>query len=165
MPTKDELAAELDAARAEVRALQDCLNSQANVAPPAPALVPQVLPNLPVAQKKVTTPNEYDSARDKADSFLKQLTLYFRDRAADFTSESDKIIFPLSYMKGGTARSWADQITKGILDGQNPYANFPAFQMEFKKYFSDPDAAATARCKLKLVHQGGQSVDEYTSEF
>jgi hypothetical protein len=72
---------------------------------------------------KVTTTDEFDGAQDKADSFLEQLTLCFWAR----------IVFALLYMKGKMARSWVDQVTKGILDGQNLYANFPMFQAESKK--------------------------------
>src|ERR1700738_4056627 len=72
---------------------------------PAPIPAPLVpAPPSPIWMK-VTTPNEFSSAWELSDLFLNQLGLYFHTHPAEFQTEEDKIVFALSYMKGGTARS------------------------------------------------------------
>ncbi|KZS92602.1 hypothetical protein SISNIDRAFT_387771, partial [Sistotremastrum niveocremeum HHB9708] len=55
---------------------------------------------------KVATPEVFDGTTSKAQAFLAQLTLYFLAKHQELQNDAHKIIFALSYMKGGTAGPW-----------------------------------------------------------
>jgi Retrotransposon gag protein len=114
---------------------------------------------------KVAVPDEFNGNVDTTDRFVKQLGLYFLARHADFPTDMDRVIFALSYMKGGTASAWADQVTGDILEGRMPFVAYADFIKAVTERFGDPDAGATARRKLELARQSNRSVDEYVSEF
>src|ERR1700677_584830 len=77
-------------------------------APPAPVIVEQ--------KSKANVPDVYTGDRDKAKPFICQLWLYFEARGPEFPSAKKKVIFAFSYMKGGTAGPWADNVIDQILD-------------------------------------------------
>ena len=61
---------------------------------------------------KVALPDSFDGTQSKIDSFLSQLGLYFSGKKKEFQDDQDKIIFALSYMKGGTAGPWAAEVVR-----------------------------------------------------
>ena len=114
---------------------------------------------------KIAVPDEFNGNIDATDHFVKQLGLYLLARPTDFPTDRERVIFALSYMKGGMAGMWADQVAGEILEGRMPYVDYADFIKAVTERFGDPDAGTTARRKLELVHQGDRSVDEYVSEF
>jgi len=112
---------------------------------------------------KVATPDIFDGTTSKADTFLSQLALYFHGRRMH--ENSDRIIFALSYMKGGTTSKWAKQ--KVIEYGRTGSitTTWDEFVEEFQKAFGDPDPASTARHRLSQPKQGNQTADQYIVSF
>ena len=113
---------------------------------------------------KVSAPDVYDGALDKAETFLRQLTLYIHARPADFPSNDSKIIFALSYMKGGTAGAWADRILEQLEAGE-PLGDWKTFKEQFKDAFADPTPEISARHKMDKIRQGQRPVEEYVADF
>jgi hypothetical protein len=114
---------------------------------------------------KMAAPETFSGERSKADSFLRQVNLYISGRSADFPNDDSKIIFALSYMKGGTAGIWADQAADVIGMGDSPFESWKEFVSKFSSVFCDPDKGATARQKMEILKQGFKSADEYIAEF
>ena len=166
---KEELAGEMDRLQEIVQnleaRLQDAENWAARQTPPHLMPGPAHHAHAYPSRAKVAVPDVFNGEMDATDRFIKQLGLYFLARPADFPMDIDRIVFALSYMKGGTAGVWADQVTETILEGGIPYIDYPEFSRALKARFGDPDAATTARRKLELVRQNARSVDEYVSEF
>jgi hypothetical protein len=143
--------------------------------PPAPPHIPLPPPNLnpvppvlpPPAQLKIkiATPDTFTGDRNKADSFLSQLYLYFNARPADFPTDGQRILFALSYMKGGTAGPWADRFVEQVEAGQPPAQTWADFRESFRRTFADPDPGATARLRMSQLRQGTRVVDLYIAEF
>ena len=52
-------------------------------------------------------PDVFDGATAKAEAFMSQLALFIHGKRHELYDDSDKVILALSYMKGGTAGSWA----------------------------------------------------------
>ena len=119
--------------------------------------------NTTIASIKVAPPDIFDGATSKANTFLSQLALYFHGKRVH--DNSDRIIFALSYVKGGTAGQWAKQ--KVIEYGKNGAitTSQDEFVEEFQQTFGDPDPANTARYKLSQLRQGSQIVDQYVASF
>lgn len=116
---------------------------------------------------KVATPDVFDGTLSKAETFLNQLSLYFLVRKSDFQDDQDKINFTLSYMRGGTAGPWADQIIKKYEDPdqESAFGSWAEFKKEFESTFLDPNPAGTARYKMDHLRQGGKTADEYVASF
>src|SRR5258708_561854 len=75
------------------------------------------------------------------------------------------MLFILSYMKGGAARTW---VTHKIQQGLNP-SGMPMmmdkFEAEVNLVFVDLNQEATAQQKLSTLQQGTNSVDELIQQF
>jgi hypothetical protein len=100
----------------------------------------------------------------QANSFLHQLKIYFYGKK--MTNDQDKIIFTLSYMKGGTAGPWADNFMELIeKDEAGAYSTWQDFEEYFLQTFGDPDPSGTARSKLSQLKQGSCSAEEYVCKF
>jgi hypothetical protein len=116
---------------------------------------------------KVAVPDVFDGTLSRSGTFLSQLSLYFQARRFDFQDDQDKITFALSYMRGGTAGPWADQVIRQQ-DSSNVAQVFPdwnGFKEEFEKAFGDPNPAGTARYKMDQLKQGSHTADEYVASF
>jgi TolA-binding protein len=110
---------------------------------------------------KVATLDNFDGSSSKADTFLTQLALYFHGKRV--SSNDDKVILALSYMKGGTAGPWAklkvkEFTKKGVCD-------LYTFVAKFQETFGDPNPAGTARHKMNQLRQGNHSADKYVASF
>jgi len=114
---------------------------------------------------KVAPPEQYDGSPGKAENFLSQLALYFHGKRVE--NDQDRVITALSYMKGGTAGSWAKLKVKEFSRIQEPEENitWEGFVAEFQEAFGDPDPASTAQFKMEQLAQGSRSADEYITAF
>jgi hypothetical protein len=85
-----------------------------------------------------------------------------------FTSETSKVHWALSYMKAGRASLYADRVLRyEAKNGVLWYLSWFAFWEDFVKTFCPKSEAQRALTRLETVeyHQGRQTVDEYTDEF
>jgi hypothetical protein len=112
---------------------------------------------------KVAPPIFFDGSQGKADTFISELLLYFHGKKMQ--DDSEKIVFALSYMKGGTAGPWAKLKVKQLSSAEEIVWSWDDFVQEFQSTFGDPDPAGTARFKLDQLKQGNHTVDEYVSNF
>ena len=64
---------------------------------------------------KVKVPDNYTGDVKKVKTFVCQLMLYFKSRDTKFSTQRSRVIFALSYMRGGTAGPWADHIFDKIM--------------------------------------------------
>lgn len=131
--------------------------------------IPEHSTNPPTTTKglKVATPEVFDGTLSKANTFLNQLSLYFLGRKDDYKDDANKIIFALSYMKGGTAGPWADEAVRQLQDttSTTSFTTWESFVKGFKEAFGDPDPAYTARHKMGQLKQGNQTAEEYAASF
>ena len=112
---------------------------------------------------KVSPPDVFDGSLHKTDTFITQLTLCFHGKKLH--DNSDRIIFALSYMKGGTAGPWSklnvkEYTKKGVVGD-----TWDEFLAELHQVFGDPNPASTARHKMNQLKQGSHSADEYVASF
>jgi hypothetical protein len=91
------------------------------------------------------------------------LALYFHGKR--FQDDSDKIIFALSYMKGGIASPWARLKVREYGREGTINSSWLKFESELREVFGDPNPASTARHKLGQLKQGSHTADEYVASF
>ncbi|THH06726.1 hypothetical protein EW145_g3880 [Phellinidium pouzarii] len=98
---------------------------------PAPAPAPPPAP--PPSSKIITAkPREYTGGADYLD-FKREVYLYIAANSQSFTVDADKILFVLSYLKGGHAATWAENYVdlRTIAGMMTLMATFNDFMMEF----------------------------------
>lgn len=117
-------------------------------------------------------PSEYDGSAGW-EGFLLEVLLYVNAYPKAFTTDVSKIIFILSFMTKGTAKSWAEHARKEALydPGTKKYRTAPVFGTwsEFvekaTKRFGNHNAQADADRKLQSLWQGSKSAQEFFQEF
>jgi hypothetical protein len=133
--------------------------ASATVTPPAPS------------KYKANLPDVFDGDVSKSKTFKRQLTIYFSARGNEFDDHKARIMFLLSYMRGGNAGPWAerrlDQIER---DGRThpptyPFSSYADFIDLFDERFLERNEKEKAQFKLKRLRQGSGTTEEYIAKF
>ena len=69
-------------------------------------------------------------------------------QADTFVDERTKILYALSFMRGGMAQIWAGNETTTVIDGTSQMHTLDEFLVRVERTFGDPDQARTARKQL-----------------
>ena len=99
----------------------------------------------PDTRIKARTPDEFDGTPSKFNTFKQQLYLYYGARPKDFLTVQPKVIFALSYMRGGTAGPWAEMTIEKISDWgcAHPtlfmFGTYDKFQDQLEARFGEKD--------------------------
>src|SRR6202453_2513679 len=186
MAAHDDIATQLQFLCAQTEALNQMLEAQnlpnrvhlwdqTAVPPPVqnPPPVPPPAPPAPIIieqKSKANVPNIYTGDRDKAELFIRQLWLYFEARGPEFPSVKRKVVFALSYMRGGTAGPWADNLIDKIhddddMDRQFHFRTFSEFTAAFMERFGERDENAAACHKMMHLKQGSMTINELIVKF
>jgi hypothetical protein len=133
--------------------------------PPAP------LP-APVKNKTyVAKPDIFDGSQKQLRQFIRQCSLYITD--AGIVDDEKKTLFILSYMKGGVAEQWVqnlyDRAREQVVrpDGVVESKGFPPFRdfvAEVEATFGNPNESKDAQYKLSALKQTG-TAEEFFQLF
>lgn len=113
---------------------------------------------------KIATPDSWDGDRKLTDTFLRQVTLYIGSNPLYFTTPDSKVLFALSYMKGGLAGKYADRVIKEY-ERSIPLPSYSQFVKDIRAHFGDYDPAQTARTAINTLRQGKSTADEFIAQF
>ena len=135
------------------------------ITPDDPFLINMTNPAVAIAKEiKIASPTPFTGDPEKTRKFLQDVELYIHINSALYDTD-EKIIFALSFMKGGTAVGWSESYINAALTASN-FGAWDDFKKEIEKAFSPINSEGTARLKLKYLKQGEkQPVDEYISQF
>jgi hypothetical protein len=117
---------------------------------------------------KPSPPADFDGDRTKGRSFLNSVKWYMRSRGKEFRDDAHRIAWTLSYMKGGRALTFVNQVTRHTeLEGTLPYENWTAFWQELEDRFLPLDESEEAMNMLETERyfQGRRTVDDYCDQF
>ncbi|KAL5483418.1 hypothetical protein ACEPAI_8649 [Sanghuangporus weigelae] len=112
-------------------------------------------------------PREYGGGTDYPD-FKREVQLYIQSYLSKFKTDSDKIIFTLSYLKGGKAATWAEsyfEITPKINGNLHITESWVDFLKHLDLSFADPSRHHKAFQKIEELHQGDNDADKFFNEF
>jgi hypothetical protein len=138
--------------------------------PPEQPLPPRLAaqPTRGGTSLKPMAPSKFDGSRHKGWAFLNSCELYMNLALQQFTNETSKVHWALSYMKAGRASLYADWVLwYKAKNGVPRYLLWFAFWEDFVKTFCPKSEAHRALTRLETVeyHQGRRTVDKYTDEF
>jgi len=163
-----KLTTELVALSAAYRDTQRASTQAPSMPPPPP---PHPLSHsattpapAPPAQKpiRIAETDVFDGSPAKVENFLYQCALYFASRV-DPPTNSERIIYAFSFMKTGSAATWAKRKLDEYLGSTFPV--WTVFAADFRTSFGDVDKQKTAQLKLPKITQGNASVDDYIVRF
>ena len=152
----------------QIAALQELVQTLQQREPAGPSQ-PLVASDAPVTSRqfkglKMAPPDIFDGSTAKTEAFLSQLALFIHGKRHELYDDSDKVILALSYMKGGTAGSWAQGKVKAFgKTGVTP--SWEDFMTEIREVFGDADPMGTAKFRMDQLSQGAMTCDEYVAKF
>jgi len=83
-----------------------------------------------------------------------------------FADERMKILYTLSFMRGGIAQVWAENETNVILSYTSMFATLAKLLSSIEKTFRDPNQERTAHAQLHTLKMTmGMMADEYMAKF
>ena len=114
----------------------------------------------------VAKPREYDGGAEFIE-FRREILVYIAATPDMFPADTDKIFFTLSFMKSGTASTWAqnyvDEFTaNGLLALTDTWEQFGA---KLNAAFEDPNRATNALKRFRTMVQGSMTADEFFVQF
>ena len=130
------------------------------IIPPGPA--PAAAPAKGAAAK----PREYAGGLD-FDDFEREIELYMASNSRQFQTDPDRIIFVLSYLKGGHAEAWAQNYIQpytanGVITITQTFADFLT---TLRNAFQDPNSEQKALAEFRTFAQGNQTAEEFFARF
>jgi len=109
-------------------------------------------------------PPKFSGERNQVVGFINACHLFIQMRMGQVGSRS-RISWVLSYVQGGVAEIWKDnvldEITKGTSAVNTEEELFTKIQQEFGEF----DEESRKVDELRVLEQGGRTVDEYVQEF
>uniref|UniRef100_A0A8C6W2X9 Paternally expressed 10 n=1 Tax=Nannospalax galili TaxID=1026970 RepID=A0A8C6W2X9_NANGA len=106
-------------------------------------------------------PEKFDGNPDMLAPFMSQCQVFMERSNRDFSVDRVRVCFVTSMMTGRAAR-WAS----AKLERSNYLMhNYPAFMMEMKHVFEDPQRREAAKRKIRRLRQGLGSVVDYSNAF
>ena len=154
--------------------LQQLTQLVANPPPPAipntpPPPVPSPLVFLSPAllaqwtRPKLSCPLDFNGERHNGCTFLNSCSLYIC-----LAPEQEKILWALTFFKGGRAAKWSENVFHQEADtGVFPIQTWGDFEQQFQLHFFSVNAEADAINALEgtFYHQGNRTVNDYLDSF
>ena len=123
-------------------------------------------PNINSNKLDVAKPRDYAGGADYP-AFCQECTVYMEANSIALNTDRLKILFVLSYLKGGHAKTWAQNYTRartvnGALTIVGSFADFSAL---LDQSFEDPNRAEKALEEFRNLVQGNLTASEFFAHF
>ena len=111
-------------------------------------------------------PREYSGGSDYED-FEREFQLYIASNPRQFPGDGDKIIFVLSYLRGGHAEAWAQNYLRALTTNGTVTITdtYPDFLTILQETFKDPNSAQKALAEFRTFRQGPMTAEEFFAHF
>src|SRR5258708_5647751 len=144
----------------QIQVLQNQLSTR-SPSPPVDLPPPPTTTKLP----KIATPTLVTGLQDDLDCFKVECSLYICLRGSEFPDKMSWMLFILSSMKGGDARTWAMHKIQQVLNPSGTPMTMDEFEAEVDLMFTDPNQEVTAQQKLSTLWQGANSINKLIQQF
>jgi len=115
-------------------------------------------------QRKAVKPPLFDGKREKVVGFINACHLYISMKMKR-TGEKEKISWMLTYMQGGIAEVWKENILKERKQGLSLVETVEELFKKIREEFGEFDKESRKVDKLRLLEQGGRMCNEYIQIF
>jgi len=127
----------------------------------APAAAPTPT-TAPIAE--VAPPPKFNGERSQVVAFVNASRLFMQMRMGQ-VGERSKISWVLSYVQGGAAEVWKDNVLDEITKGTSLVTTVEELFMKIRQEFGEFNEESKKVDELRALEQGGKTVDEYVQEF
>jgi len=125
---------------------------------------------LPTRQTrpKLSCPPDFNGEHHNGCAFLNSCSLYIHLAPEQFYDEQERILWALTFFKGGRATKWSENVFRQEVDtGVFPIQTWGDFEQQFRLHFFPANVEADTINSLEgtSYHQGNQTVDDYLDSF
>ena len=133
--------------------------------PAAPAPTAPPTSSSKITEIHIGCPDEYDGKAETAQAWMDAIWLYLLINHALCYNDDRKIAFALSYMKKGSATTWAEVCHQQGLATLS-FGTFAQFQTDFETMFINTNATREAMNWLSTTCiDSGEQLQEYINTF
>jgi len=113
-----------------------------------------------LAATEVAKPQTFDGVLSKVSRFVGACKLYIKMRLRE-SSVEEQIQWILSYVQGGLADIWKENVMEELETGEIEFESTGEFLAEIKKEFGGGDEKSVKVAELKKIEQGGRTIKEF----
>jgi len=127
-----------------------------------------IKPFDPHHRPKLSCPLDFNRERHNGHAFLNSCSLYIHLALEQFHNKQKKILWALTFFKGGRTAKWSENIFRQEADtGVFPIQTWGDFEQQFRLHFFPVNAEADMINTLEgtFYHQGNRTVDDYLDSF
>jgi len=135
---------------------------------PSPPGSPSPAPPTRWTCPKLSCPPDFNEECHNGHAFLNSCFLYIHLAPEQFQDEQERILWALTFFKGGWAAKWSENVFCQEADtGVFPIQTWREFEQQFWLHFFSANVKADAINALEgtSYHQGNQMVDDYLDSF
>ena len=164
-PTMEQILRYMAQQLEAITVLQQFLAAQAAITTPAVPVVPAAAP-APVAAPivEVAPPPKFNGERGQVVGFINACRLFIQMRMGQVGSRS-RISWILSYVQEGVAEIWKDNVLDKISKRTSTINTEEELFTKIQQEFGEFDEESRKVNELRLLEQGGKTVDDYVQEF